>query len=437
MNVRSRRFLFTMWEGGGTIPPMLGVARRLLTRGHEVRVLADPTVEDDALASGCSFSPWRRAPHRTSLDPEQDLLRDWEVSNPFAMLRRVRDVFIAEPSAGFAVDTLDEIEAFGADALIPDFMLFGSIIAAQAADLPVAPLVPGIWMLPTPGSPAIGPGFAPAKNVLERTRNAVMVAVANRLFNGGLPALNAARAVHGLAPLSSFYDQVLDTERILVLTSAEFDFASPTVPGNVRYVGPILDDPSWAEPWISPWSPEDERPLVLVAFSSTFQDQGPLLRRVVHALSSLPVRAVVTLGQMLGADEVEATENVAVVASAPHSLLLEEASVVVTHCGHGTTMKALAAGVPMVCIPMGRDQNDNAARVVHHGAGVRLSPRASADRIGAAVQDVLGDDRFRSEAAQLATAIASERNRVDVADEVESLTENGKRSERLRTTRAR
>ena len=112
---------------------------------------------------------------------------------------------------------------------------------------------------------------------------------------------------------------------------------------------------------------------MLVGFSSTYQDQAPLLQRVVDALSSLAVLGVVTLGQMLQAGDVAPSHNVTVIQSAPHGPILREASVAVTHCGHGTVMKALTHGVPMVCIPMGRDQNDTAARVVHHGAGVRLS----------------------------------------------------------------
>jgi UDP:flavonoid glycosyltransferase YjiC (YdhE family) len=35
-------------------------------------------------------------------------------------------------------------------------------------------------------------------------------------------------------------------------------------------------------------------------------------------------------------------------------------------------IKALAAGVPLVCLPMGRDQEDTAARVTLSGSGVRL-----------------------------------------------------------------
>jgi MGT family glycosyltransferase len=417
-----RQYLFTMWEGGGTLPPQLGVARRLIDRGHRVHVLADPTVEDDAVAAGCTFSPWRRAPHRTSLDPSQDLLRDWEVSNPLAMLKRVRDVFIAGPAADYAADTLDEIGAVQPDVVVPDFMLFGTIVAAQAAGLPVAPLVPNIWAIPTRGCPAIGPGFAPAKTALGRARDAGMLALANRLFAAGLPALNAARTAHGLAPLDSFYDQVLDTDRILVLSSAAFDFASASVPAHVRYVGPVLDDPQWAQPWHAPWPDDNTDPLVLVGFTSTFQNHAEVLGRVVEALASLPVRAVVTLGQMLDPAEVPSRDNVAVVASAPHAQILREAALVVSHCGHGTTLKALAAGVPLVCIPMGRDQNDTAARVVHHGAGVRLSPKASSARMRTAITRVLDDDRFRSAAATMAATLAEEQRGADVVAELETLT---------------
>lgn len=419
MTTTTRRFLMPLWEGGGTLPPELGVARRLVARGHEVHVVADPTVEDDARAAGCGFTPWHRAPHRTSLDPSQDLLRDWEVRNPLAMLKRVRDVFVAGPAADYAADTLEVIDEVRPDAVVPDFMLFGTVIAAQAAGLPVAPMVPNIWAIPTPGAPAMGPGFLPARTGVGRARDAIMLALASRVFGAALPTLNAVRAEHGLAPLASFYEQVTDTDRILVLTSATFDFSAPFVPSNATYVGPVLDDPVWAEPWQQPWPADHPDPLVLVGFSSTFQDQGPLLRRVVEALATLPVRAVVTLGQMLEVREVPSAPNVHVVESAPHRPILADASLVVTHCGHGTTLKALSTGVPLVCIPMGRDQNDTAARVVHHGTGVRLRPTADAARIRRAVREVLADPAFTRRARVMADAIAAEQEHTDVADVLE------------------
>jgi MGT family glycosyltransferase len=421
MSTGSQRFLFTMWEGGGTLPPELGLARRLVERGHEVHVLGDPTIAERARAGGCGFSPWRRAPHRTSLDPSDDLIKDWELSNPLQMVRSMIDNFMAGPAAAFASDTVDVIGEVEPDLVVADSMMLGTMVAAEAAKVPFAVLVPNIWMMPTPGVPPIGPGFAPARSVLGHARDAALRAATNRIFRRGLLPLNTARAEHGLAPLPSLFEQILGADRVLVLTSAAFDFAAPKVPANVHYVGPVLDDPDWAEPWSPPWPHGNDDPVVLVAFSSTFQDQGAQLRRVVEALSGLEVRAVVTLGQAIDTAEVTPEPNVVVVPSAPHAPILREASLVVTHCGHGTTLKALAAGIPLVCMPMGRDQNDTAARVVHHGAGRRLSPKASTAKIAAAVEHVLGDDRYRREAGRLAAAIADEQQRTNAASELEAL----------------
>src|SRR5207342_2021609 len=56
------RFLLATWDGGGTIPPELGLAAELIARGHEVVVLSDDTVEQEAAEAGATFTPWRRAP---------------------------------------------------------------------------------------------------------------------------------------------------------------------------------------------------------------------------------------------------------------------------------------------------------------------------------------------------------------------------------------
>ena len=65
--------------------------RRLVDRGHEVRILGDPTLEDQTHAAGASFAAWDRAPHRTSADPSEDVVKDWEVTNPLTGLQRMRD----------------------------------------------------------------------------------------------------------------------------------------------------------------------------------------------------------------------------------------------------------------------------------------------------------------------------------------------------------
>jgi MGT family glycosyltransferase len=152
----------------------------------------------------------------------------------------------------------------------------------------------------------------------------------------------------------------------------------------------------------------DEQPFVLVAMSSTYQRHDAILRRVVAALDGQPVHALVTLGPALRDGEVVGTQNVAVASSAPHGELLKRASVVITHAGHGSVVKALSRGVPLVCMPQGRDQKDNTSRVVAAGAGVRLSRHAEAPVIRAAVHEVLGDPSYRARAERLADAFAEE-----------------------------
>jgi MGT family glycosyltransferase len=268
----------------------------------------------------------------------------------------------------------------------------------------VAALIPNPWTIPTAG-------------MGDKAVNTIV----QRVVKGGLGDLNAARTERGLEPLTTFYDQILTAERILVLTSETFDPASAFVPGNVRYVGPVLDDPAWVGSWPSPWPPDASEPIVLVGMSSIYQDQGPLLQRVIDALSTLEVRAVVTLGRMLEASDVVPAPNVTVVQSAPHAEIVAGASVVVTACGHGTVMKTLEAGVPMVCIPMGRDQDATAARVVELGAGLLLPPSAATADIRRAVDEVLRDEAYRSHALALGSRMAAEHRPMDVVLQLENL----------------
>ena len=67
---------------------------------------------------------------------------------------------------------------------MPDYLIFGAIIAAQAADVPVVPIVPNIWTLPSQGVPAIGPGFPLAKGRPGRWRDAALLHGRQRACSG-------------------------------------------------------------------------------------------------------------------------------------------------------------------------------------------------------------------------------------------------------------
>jgi MGT family glycosyltransferase len=243
-----------------------------------------------------------------------------------------------------------------------------------------------------------------------------------RLFDKGLDRLNEVRRANGLEPIDSVLENFERADRLLLMTSRAFEYEQFTPPPNVRLVGPRLDDPAWAGGWTPP---PGDRPLVLVGMSSTFMDHGEVVQRAATALGSLPVHGLVTTGPALRVDAIDAPANVTVAERAPHREVLRHASAVVTHAGHGTVLKALAAGVPVVALPLGRDQLDNAARVEHHGAGVRLKPKASSDAIAKAVGRVLNEPSFAANAERLAAAIASETADDQAVDELETLAARG------------
>jgi UDP:flavonoid glycosyltransferase YjiC (YdhE family) len=146
-------------------------------------------------------------------------------------------------------------------------------------------------------------------------------------------------------------------------------------------------------------------PLVLVAMSSTFQDQIGCLQRVVDALRTLQVRGLVTTGLAFDAAALQPPPNVTVVPSAPHRQVLQHAALVITHGGHGTVVKALAADVPMVLLPHGRDQADTATRVTERGAGITLKRTAGCGAIASAVGRVLQNGTYRAAAQRLGDLI--------------------------------
>jgi len=410
-------FLFTLWDGGGNTPPVLSIAGALVGRGHDVRVLADRSLADAVGRSGARHVPWTTAPQRASGDPETEFIRDYEPRTPFGASARIRDRLIVDPAPAFARDTMAEITTAPVDTVVSENLLFGSQIAAASAGVPSISLVPNIYPGTVPGVPPFGLGLGPRNDRVGRVRDGLAAGLGRRLWDKRLDDVNRLLAEYGQPPVSTLFTLLERPDLVLVLTSAAFEIGGGArVPGNVRYCGPRLDDPAWAGDWSEP---PGSGPLVLVSLSTTTQGQESMIRRVVDALGRMDVRGLVTAGPSFDPAGIEAPANVTIVASAPHSAVLPRAGAVVTHAGHGTVIKALAHGVPLLCLPVGRDQPDTAARVVASGAGVRLRPGAGARAIARALASVLGDPRFRVAAGRMEAAIAADRERDLAVVEIE------------------
>ena len=413
-----KRFLFAITDAGGSVPPDTSVVRALVERGHDVRVLADRVLAPDIEPTGAVHVPWTAAPQRPDLEPTSMVIKDWDARTPQQAFVRVLEGVMTRPAALFAADVRAELQREPADAVVSNIFLLGAQLGAQAENVPVAVLIPNLFAIPGWGIPPIGPGLSPMRGPVGRARDGLLNRMTVRLFDRGLDELNGARRANGLPPLPHVLDQFTEADRILLLTSRAFEFEQYSPPSMVRFCGPRLDDPAWAGDWTPP---PGDAPLVLVGLSSTFMDHTDHLRRIAAALGDLPVRGLVTTGPAIDPDQIDAPANVQVVRSAPHSQVLKHASAVVTHAGHGTVIKALAAGVPLVCLPLGRDQLDNAARVAAHGAGLRLKPKAKPPAIAQAVSRVIEDPSFADGARRIGAAIADDLREDRAVAELEEL----------------
>ncbi|WP_214366977.1 nucleotide disphospho-sugar-binding domain-containing protein [Pseudonocardia sp. H11422] len=92
----------------------------------------------------------------------------------------------------------------------------------------------------------------------------------------------------------------------------------------------------------------------------------------------------------------------------------------VSHGGHGTVIKAAAAGVLQLVIPLGRDQPNNGARVVAAGIGLRLKPSAKPTAIAAGVRRLLDEPSFTQRARHLAGPIRGDAQSTAVVTELEN-----------------
>jgi UDP:flavonoid glycosyltransferase YjiC (YdhE family) len=136
----------------------------------------------------------------------------------------------------------------------------------------------------------------------------------------------------------------------------------------------------------------------------------------------------VSTGHAVDPEDLPSPPGVRVLRSAPHRAVLAQASAVVTHGGHGTVIKALAADAPLLVVPMGRDQLDNATRVTERGAGLRLAPDAGPDDIAAAVRRLLDEPGFREAAARLGARVRAEAQADEAVAELERLAPNDRQA---------
>ena len=223
-------------------------------------------------------------------------------------------------------------------------------------------------------------------------------------------------------PLVKRYAELLEApDLVLHATDQVFDYSFDRLPSRHHYVGPlgIWEPPPEHQAYLD----EPGNPWVLVSISSQRQDDIRLAEAALQALAAEPVRVLVTLGPEHDPSELSSPPaNARVEKTVSHSAVLQRAVLLVSHAGHGTVMKALWQGRPMVLIPWGRDQPGVAARAEALGvAEVVPCAEASAETIGAAVRRSLTNQDMAATAARHSARLRATDPPATAAAHLESL----------------
>jgi MGT family glycosyltransferase len=234
------------------------------------------------------------------------------------------------------------------------------------------------------------------------------------------------RAEAGFPPLPAHLDTLWMQQDLVIVSTLKSLDEGPSEPPNaekLRHVGPILEMERHGARVPLPWSADDPTPLVLVSFS-TAPEQGSSAKfqSAIDALAGLPVHGVVTVGDSVDPATLKPAGNVVVFATADHDDLMRRASLVMTHGGHGTLMRALRQGLPMVIVPgMAHDQAPNALAAESWGVGRALPRDANADAMLEAMRDVLADPAYRENAQAISREFAHVDGASSAAKEIEAL----------------
>jgi UDP:flavonoid glycosyltransferase YjiC (YdhE family) len=271
--------------------------------------------------------------------------------------------------------------------------------------------------------------FSAALNVAPRFARPTAVMVHTlfdslwQMWQANFAMQSESRVKAGFAGLPTLESLWGDRDLLQVNALPEFDGARATDWGHVVHGAPILTAESRAVPVELPWEVDDPTPVVLLSFSTVVEQRSPeMFQRALDALAALPVHVVGTTGAIVDPAELVPPANAHVVAFADHDLLMDRASVVVGHGGHGTTMRALRHGLPIVGIPAkGGDQEPITQMLDRWGVGRALPGDASAAQIRSATAAILSDLSFRDEARRRSVAFHGRDGAVLAADSVEAL----------------
>lgn len=372
------RALFSSTRGAGHFNPLVPFARAFERAGHEVLVAGPQGLGDPVDAAGFAF--------RQFDSPPEDVLGEiWarvpQLPPDEANVVVIGEIFGRLNTQAALPELRAAVEDWRPDVVLHDPNEYAAALVAESLEIPHA-------------------------------RVAISLASTEELSLGiSGPKLDEIRQAEGLA--ADPRGEWLRRSPFLSVFPATLDDGAQ--PDTHRF-----RDPDWAAParelpaW---WPGREGDPLVYLTFGSVaggFAETLPAYELALSAVADLPVRVLLTVGRELDLDALsEVPDNVHVERWVPQQDVLAHSAAAVVHGGSGSTLGAIAAGVPLVVVPLFADQPMNARRIAEVGAGLAVEPdranvQATLEPLRSAIETVLEDPAYGERARAIADEVRAE-----------------------------
>jgi len=366
----------------------------LLRRGHEIHFIVNAGASSMFVKGGLGF-PVHELGRRSRAELDRIVGRAAKGGGPLSILRTVADTARLTDDLCREGPTL--LHDLGVEAVIGDQMEPASGLLAEFMDLPLISVASALPVHddPTVPLPFLPWPYDPSEAGMKRNRGGEMVA--RKLLTRQRRTIAGWAARFGLPERDSLSACLSSRCQISQLVES-FDF--PRVPSPIRHrVGPIRSAVV-QEGGSASIRRQPGRPLVFASFGTLQGHRFRLFKKIARACREIGADCVIAHCGGLSGGQAASLDARVVTDFLPQRVILKEADVCITHAGMNTVLDALEANVPMLAIPMAFDQPGIAARIAHHGVGLRLgrgqlSSRSIADRLAR----LLGEATFKESAS--------------------------------------
>ncbi|RUR27617.1 glycosyltransferase [Vreelandella nanhaiensis] len=411
------------------VKALQALAIRLIERGHRVTFIQQ--FEARTLLDDPRIGFYPLAETRLASGSLANTLKLAARPSGFGLLRLIND--LATTTDMLCNELPAAIEALSIDGLIVDQMEAAGSLVADALKLPYVSVACALPVNREPGLPLPVMPFGYATSIQARHRYQASEKIYDWLMRRHAQVIARHAQRFGLTPRHALHE-CLSTLAQISQTPVTLDFPRHSLPTCFHAVGPLREGRpaghlSIAQAAIPP------EPFVFASLGTLQGHRYALFNKIARACQRLEMPLLIAHCGGLNttqAAKLATYATTSVTDFADQHVVLSKARAVITHGGLNTVIDAIESTTPMLAIPLAFDQPGVAARVVHHGIGLRASRFASSATLATRLSNLLNNDIYRLRLRAMRASLGSPESAVQTGGALQAalITEQALRERR-------